>query len=316
MELEEPHQPALAEIVRSHLQRLLEDTGFDQFIPAHELSAALEDIGLGLGQLLADVERAMRRSIRLDLAAHDHEGFPYLSRFHGWLQDSFVMELPSELLPIVRRFLRTPPSAWMVDTHDSLSIVARSAAATASERALSTLMLFEGIRANLSVYAYRMNGRWEGGGGCNRDLDALAWDRTVNVLEMPLRADEEDMTFAVIVVDAMSRLHELTRAMWDAQKLVEELVRECEARARVEMVLRAVDPIDATILRNALDRAQHQQAIPDSRLPMEHPLLLAGLKENAIYKRRERAIEKLSERRKQRAPMTLAALILEVETNA
>src|SRR5262249_11144378 len=159
-----------------------------------------------------------------------------------------------------------PPSAWMVDTHDCLSIIARSSAARASERALATLMLFEGIRTNLSMSAYRMNGGWEGVGGCNRDLDALAWNRTVNVLAMPLRPDEDEMTFGVIVADAMSRLHELTMAMWDAQKLVEELARECETRARVEMVLRAVDPIDATILRNALDRAQHQQAIPGSRL--------------------------------------------------
>jgi hypothetical protein len=130
---------------------------------------------------------------------------------------------------------------------------------------------------------------------------------------MPLDEDEADMTFAVIVVDAMRRLHELAMSMWDAQKLVEELARECEERVRVEMVLRTVDPIDATILRNALDRALHQQAIPDSRLPHEHPLLLRGLKENAIYKRRERAIEKLREGRKQRGPVTLAALILETE---
>jgi hypothetical protein len=313
MELEEPHPPALAEIVRSHLARLIEDTGLGQLIPAHELTAALEDIGLGLGQLLADVERSMRRNVGLDLAVHDHEGFPYLSRFHGWMQDAFVMELPNELLPIMRRLLRTPPSDWMIDTHDSLSIVARSSTAGASERALATLMLFEGIRANLSVSAYRMNGGWEGVGGCDRDLDALAWNRTANVLKMPLQADEDDVTFAVIVVDAMRRLHELTMAMWDAQKLVAELARECEERARVEMVLRTVDPIDASILRNALDRAQHQQAIPDSRLPQEHPLLLRGLKENAIYKRRERAINKLRARRKQRRPVTLAALILETE---
>jgi hypothetical protein len=174
MDLEELTTPTLAEIVQSHLARLIGDTGLGQLIPAHELTAALEDIGLGVGQLLADVERATRRKVRLDLAVHDHEGFPYLSRFHGWMQDAFVMELPSELLPIMRRLLRTPPSNWMIDTHNSLSTIARSSAARASERALATLMLFEGIRANLSVSAYRMNGGWEGVGGCNRDLDALA----------------------------------------------------------------------------------------------------------------------------------------------
>lgn len=309
--------PPLAVSLQRHFLQLLEDTGLTATVPPHELQAGLTHIQLGLGQLLADVERARVRGIPLNVAVHAHESFPYLGRFHGWLHDAFVMQVPGEIVPIARRILSIPTPAWTVELQNAFSIIARSGLARSDERALATLLLFEGIRFNLFIAAYRMNGWWEGVGGCRRTLDDLAWKEAEVVLAMPMRADEEDMTFNVIVVDAMHRLGDCAQQLWAAQEMIEDLRQACAERARAEMVFREADPVDAAVLRNYFDRAEHQQPIPMSRLPLEHPLVLEGHNEESLHARVFRATKKLATKVKRPRPTTVADLIAEMEpTNA
>lgn len=307
--------PPVAEVVRAYLAQIVEDVGLSEVLPEDELEAAIDGIGLGLGQLLADVERALRRrgSVPLHVAVHDHEGFPYLSRFHGSLRDAFMMEVPAEMIPIIRRILGRPPPEWATETRDTLSIVARSSAASRGERAFATLMLFEGVCINLWMSAYRTNGQWEGVGGCGRDVDAVAWATVESLLGTPLGANDEDLTFAAIVVAAMEHLCAFASHLGEAQLLIRELAVTCEARAAAELAFREADPIDAAVLRNYFDRAHHQQPIPMSRLPREHPLVLQGFNENSINKRTERALDKLEHRRPAPRPVTLAKLIVDAE---
>lgn len=133
------------------------------------------------------------------------------------------------------------------------------------------------------------------------------------MLAMPLNEDDADMTFAVIVADAVHRLRGRAESLWAMQELVEELRLACSARARAEIAFRAADPVDAAVLRHYFDRADHQQPIPRSRLPLEHPVVLHGHDENSLHKRSGRALKKLTANCRPPRPTTLADLIVEME---
>jgi hypothetical protein len=310
---------SLGVVVREHTKHLFDELGFASVFPIETLDAGLADIELGLGQLLADVERAWRRNIPLSYAVHDHEAFPYLGRFHGLLHDAFVQDVPAELLPLMRQVVQTSTPGWAADLTDALCIVARSTNARSDERSLARLFVFEGLRVNLLMAAYRTNGGFEGLGGCRRDLDEVAAEQLAELLALPLAESDADLPFASLVASALSRLKLHIDALWSTQCLVEDLRTACEDRARLELALRQADPVDAAVLRNYFDRAHHQQPIPVARLPKEHPLILGEHNEASLNTRAHRALEKLQADEqalsRRPRPVTLAALIIEAEAS-
>lgn len=310
----------LALALREHLAQLVGDIGLAELVPRPVLEEGLADLELGIGQLLADVERAARRGVPLREAVRAHDTYPYLCRFHGHFNDALVMNLPEELIPLLRRFVRMPPSAWTGPMMDDLCVIARSPRARPDERALARLMIFEGIKLNLQLTAWRTNGRFEGLGGDSRDLDAIADGELGKLLDIPLAEDalESYRPFQTVVVAAMVRMRKHVDKMWAAQALIEELRLAAQGRADLELLLRDADPVDAAVLRNYFDRAPHHQPIPVAQLPLEHPLVLAGQTENSLNQRASRAIKKLKKNRRAIAlrpkPITMADLILEMET--
>lgn len=288
---------AITATVRRNLLRVFHDTGLNEVLDDDLIEAGLEDLELGLGQVLADVEKANRRGVRLSTAVHTHEQFPYLARVHGLLADSLVGEVPDELLPWVRKAVRLPPPADATELRNALCVVARSNSAQVAERALARFALFEGIRVNLFVAAWRTEGSFEGLGGCARDLDDIADEQLEALLRIPLAedADEPYRPFETVVVAALERLVEFTDVLFAAQAEIDELRNACANAARLERLLRQTDPRDAAVLRNKFSRAVHRQRIPAARLPLEHPLLLGGYHEDAIHQRTSRATKMLAE---------------------
>ena len=258
--------------------------------------------------------------VPLGIAVHAHEQYPYLGRFHGFLQDAFVMALPPELELIMRRLLTMPPPEWEQPLLDELCVVARSDQALPEERALARLLVFEGIRVNLTMVAYRTHGHFEGIGGCRRDLDRVADKDLANLLAIPQSVDASTpyRPFTTTVAAAIAHLRDHVDGLRAAQKLIDELRTACEDRARLEMLLRNADPVDATVLRNHFDRADHHQPIPVGRLPLEHPLILDGFSEDALNQRTSRAIKKLEHAPRSIVrrphPISLADLICEGES--
>jgi hypothetical protein len=312
-------QQSLGVVVGGHLKRLVHEIGLGSIFPQEVVDAGLDDLELGLGQLLADVERSSRRGLPLNVAVHDHEGYPYLGRFHGFLHDALVNDVPAELLPLMRRVVRMPAPGWTSDMIDALCIVARSTLARSDERALARLLVFEGIRMNLFMVAYRTNGGFEGLGGSRRDLDDVAAAQLAQLMSFPVQHDDDGLTFATVVASAIVHLKQHVDQLWAMQCLVEELRAACEQRARFELLLRQADPIDAALLRNYFDRAHHQQPVPVARLPREHPLILGNQNEASLNTRTHRAIEKIQTNQRALArrprPVALADLIIEAEAS-
>lgn len=312
-------QNHLAIAVRQYFLRLLEDAELRALVPPAVLEEGLADLEIGLGQLLGDVERASRKGVSLGHAVHAHEQYPHLSRLHGILHDAFVIELPPELAPIMRRLIGRPPPGWIGELVDQLCIVVRAADASPQERAFARLVLFEIIRLNLGFAAYRTNGGFEGVGGSRQDLDEIASEQLEQLLAIPLEMDAVKPYRPLItaVAAAMSHLTEHVEHLRELQSVVQDLCHATRARAQLEVLLRDADPIDATILRHRFERAPRRQPIPLARLPLEHPLVLAGHTEESLYQRSSRALRKLKQSPttlcRDSRPLTLPELLLHAE---
>jgi hypothetical protein len=209
------------------------------------------------------------------------------------LHDALVLELPPELASIMRR----PPPGWAEELLDQLCTVARAAEARPDERAFAPVMLFETIRIGLGLAAYQTNGAFEGFGGSRRDLDRIAAKELERLLQVPLALDAATSyrPLVVTMAAAMVRLTEHLEGFRAVQSVTQELCDAIRDRAELEMLLRKSDPVDATILRHQYDRADHLQPIPVSRLPLEHPLVLAGHTDASIYQRGSRARKMLEQ---------------------
>jgi hypothetical protein len=265
------------------------------------------------------VELARRQGVSLGEAVHAHERYPYLCRVHGLLQDAFVIELATELAPILRRFICRPPPGWTRHLMDQLCVVARARAAAPEERALARFLVFEEIRLSLGLAAYRTDGGFEGVGGSRRDLDAIAGRELDKLLAIPLELDATTpyRPLVTTIAAAMTHLAEHLEELRQVQGVAEELCQATRERAELELLLRDADPVDATILRHHFDRAEHQPPIPLVRLQLEHPLVLAGHTPDSLYQRSSRAVRKLRESRSSlrrvKKPLTLPELLLDLE---
>lgn len=306
--------------VRAHVRRAVMDLGLQGLLPDETIDEGLDELMLGLGQLLADVERAHRRRAPLGDAVHAHEDYPYLGKFHGFVNDALTAPVPPDVVPLMRQLARKPPPAWLPSLVDALSVVARSAAARPEERAFARLTLFELLRMKLGYVAYRTEGSYEGTGGSRRELDTIASDELEAMLAVPLTEDatEPYHPWEAALAAAMVSLTQRVEARRELASVIDGLAETMHARKQLELQLREADPVDATILRDWIAEDAQDQPIPVKRLPLEHPLLLAGYREDALHQRRSRAVRQLealgpTALRREQKTITLAEMLVELE---
>jgi hypothetical protein len=302
MSWSEPQSPSFVSAFQNHILRALDELDDALNLPREELERGVAMLGLGIGQVLAEVERAHIRRLPLSEAVHSHETYPYLSRLHCQLRDALLGEVPLELEPFVRSVVQLPVPDWALELRNDLCVVARSTTAGAEERALCRLLLFEGIWLNLFLAAWRTNGRFEGMGASARDVERVANDTLESLLAIPLMEDATGDAFRpyeTTMCAAMVRLREHVESLWKARVMayvrrgdaVDDLQKLCDMRAAVEISLRKADPVHAVLLRNHFERgmAKHVQPIPVERLPLEHPRILAGKNKNSLDQQLARA---------------------------
>lgn len=109
--------------------------------------AALEEIEVGLIQIVGDVVAAEKRNISLHDAVFDTQNYPHLAVFHGIWIDFLSMEVPAELRPWVEKVIAAGPAPdapvirrWVVH----LALKSRKI----FHRNLARLILFEGLCFN------------------------------------------------------------------------------------------------------------------------------------------------------------------------
>lgn len=215
-------------------------------------------------------------------AALDAARFPSLSAMHAAMGDALHVSVSGELGVWVEDLVRV--AAELQNMRDELARLA--AAGAPLERALAHFLLFEAVRVNLLVAVWASGGGYSAVGGEVDDLDTIAEAEVERMVARGPQAAPEERSFRVLLAAAMielTRHAELLRAATAGAQA--ETVASHAERAAIEMRLRELDPVDATLLRNELARYLGEERQTMEQLIARHPVLLGGYKRDALDQR-------------------------------
>lgn len=249
----------------------------------NEMHAKLLRIGL-------DALSAQQSGITFQEAAEDRENFPFLRRFHLGVTDILQVTLPPELLHVFEKLLEAPPIATVA--LESFARAALNRNAAPAEAALLRFLLFEALRLNLVVAAWRNEAEFVTAGARLRDIDVIA-EKELNWLVNNAAAlgpdDRPIQTLVAIGMESLLRhLSELRTALLGIKAEVDEPPRMEVLQAKYEAYLRSMNLTDATLLGNRHAAMFDEQRIPVELLQEDHPLALEGMSRAAMDQRVKR----------------------------
>lgn len=246
-------------------------------------------------ELEAVAEQALQaRSEGLGLAEATRDPrFGALRQFHQDLRDALFVEIPRELQPWVDG-LREPAAAQGTaalgraltavahpadddDVHDPL--------ASAQQRALAELLVFEAIRLRLLVSAWEST-TFEQLGGEESDVDDIAWEEVEAILADPAVLLPEVRPLQVMFASASVSLARDAAERADALGHVgDDLREELSMRAKLRAALRELRLAESVLLENALSGLLGRDRMGLQELQEDRPVALEGMSRQAMDQR-------------------------------
>jgi hypothetical protein len=250
-----------------------------------------DEVEAELLKLAFEAHRAVEAGVRFGEAARDAAAFPSLQRLHAGLDDALRMTVSPELAGTLEDLRRGAEELGAM--RDELARLAAGGAPI--ERALARFLLFEAVRANLLVAVWQSGGGFTAVGGAPEDLDPIAEDEVDRLVARGPAVAPEERSFRVLLAAAMielTRHAELLRAaVWRSQ---DATVAGMAEKAAIEERLRALDPVDAVLVRNELARYLGEERVTVDQLVVLHPVLLGGMKRDALDQRISRFRRKVA----------------------
>ncbi len=235
-----------------------------------------------LGALADQLRAAALAGSSLPEAVTDHASYPALAAMHTALRDAMLLEVPSDILPLVT-------SADPAGSGPALDAMARTLArrrrAPTDDALLAHFFVFEAARLRLLVAAWA-DPVFETLGGTEADLDRVA-DAAVRLLEGEAALAAADVRPMVLVHAAASMLF----ARWIADQAEalrhagEDLREELRMQARLKSALRSLRLPESVLLENALADLLGEDRDDLSSLQRKHALALSELSRQAMDQR-------------------------------
>lgn len=261
--------------------------------------AGIEELKVGLLAVATDLIRADRLEVDLADAVLDPVRFPHAAEMHGTIGDLLKMRVPSEVESWAWKVARATPPPDVPEISRAIASLA-VAATNPFHRALGRFGLFELICLRQRLLLRRDGVHLELINGRRRDIEVIAAAEVeaacalaasgpeLLALEDPVATIEKMASLALFrYVDVLRReLAELNRVMYE----------QLERRKRILAAAARVEPGDAVLILNQAADEFGEERLAAVQLQRMHPLLLAGLTDDAIYKRVERLPDKVVKR--------------------
>ncbi|RMG97218.1 MAG: hypothetical protein D6705_09285 [Deltaproteobacteria bacterium] len=239
-----------------------------------------------LDDLARELVALSRRGGSLAQAAVDDATYPTVATMHTALRDAMLLEVPSDLLPLVS-------GASTAGTGPAVDAMARSLATSdsphAPPRLLARFFVYEAIRLRLLVAAWAAPA-FDMVGGTEADIDAMA-ERALELLEGEAALGADDVRPLLLFHAAAAML--FARYMSDRAEALrhvgEDLREELRMQARLKTALRSLRLPESVLLENALADLLGQTRRDLSTLKRRHALALSDLSRQAMDQRVSRS---------------------------
>jgi hypothetical protein len=270
-------------------------------LPLPELGVSDAQLREGIDQICAQLLRigldafhARQSGVPFHLAAEDGENYPYLRRFHLGATDFLQMSLPQELVPWFERLLRNPIPPIAEELQNSLARLAICPTTPVAERACIEFLLFQGIRLNLVVTAWREQLTFASAGICMAHVDRTA-DQELNwVLQHVDQLGPDDRLLHVAIAQGMWSITSFVQELVDELRTVaNDVAKTLRLRAVFEAYLKNLDLTDAVLIRNRFAPEIGEQRVPLEALRAERPLALSEMGRAAMDQRVKRLVDSI-----------------------
>ena len=219
--------------------------------------------------------------------------FDALRHFHQDLRDALFVEIPKELQPWIDGLQRPTGAQSTAALGQALTAVAHPAddddvddpLASAQQRALAELLVFEAIRLRLLVAAWQSES-FEQLGGEESDVDDIAWEEVEAILSDPAVLLPEVRPLQVMFASASISLARDAAERADALDHVGgDLREELTMRARLRAALRELRLPESVLLENALSGLLGNDRLGLMELQEHRPVALEGMSRQAMDQR-------------------------------
>lgn len=247
-----------------------------------------------LEQVAEEALQARSEGLGMAEATRDPR-FTALQQFHQDLRDALFLEIPKELQPWVDR-LREPSGAQSTAALGrALTAVAHpedeadddlgAPLASAQQRALAELLVFEAVRLRLLVSAWQSE-TFEQLGGEESDVDDIAWDEVQAILADPAVLLPEVRPLQVMFASASVSLARDAAERADALHHVgDDLRQDLSMRAKLRSALRELRLAESVLLENALSGLLGRDRQGLLELQEDRPVALEGMSRQAMDQR-------------------------------
>jgi hypothetical protein len=258
------------------------------------LRKGIDEIHAHLLRIGLDAFHARQSGVPFHAAAEDGENYPHLRRFHLSATDFLQLSLPRELIPWFERLIRGPVPPITEELQRLLARLAIDSATPAAERACIEFLLFQGIRLNLVITAWREQLTFASAGVCMDHVDRTADEELAWLLKHTDQLGPDDSALRVAVAQGMVSLTLHVQAVLDElRRVTEDVAKELRLRAVFESYLKNLDLTDAVLIRNRFAPQIDEQRLPLEILRAERPLALAGISRAAMDQRVKRLTDSL-----------------------
>lgn len=263
-------------------------------VPTHLGPVAVDEGELREELELVAEEALQARSEGMGLAEATRDPrFTALHQFHQDLRDALFLEIPKELQPWVDG-LREPSGAQgTAALGRALTAIAHpeddeglgTPLASAQQRALAELLVFEAVRLRLLVSAWNSS-TFEQLGGEESDVDDIAWEEVEAILADPAVLLPEVRPLQVMFASASVSLARDAAERADAMHHVGDDLREdLSMRAKLRAALRELRLAEGVLLENALSGLLGRDRLGLVELQEGRPVALEGMSRQAMDQR-------------------------------
>ncbi len=257
--------------------------------PVDRDTVDMGDLRSELEQVAQQALEALEEGIALSEAV-TLPRFEALMQFHQDLRDSLFVELPKELRGWVEQGVETDQPETALGFVDALAQLAREAGESDSpaaplQRALAQLLVFEGLRLRLLVAVWKTED-FERLGGEESDIDEIAWEEVVQLIDDPALDDARvrpgTLMYAAAQVSVAREAAERAEAL---RRSSDDLREQLLMRARLKSALRQLRLPESVLLTNALSTLLDEPRLELTDLQQARPVALDGLSRQAMDQR-------------------------------
>lgn len=277
--------------LRDPLRQLVGEADLGDLVNLDEIEAGLAHLEAEVGRIAMDAYTALAKGTRLGDAVLDFENYPYLARFHAYMDDILTLSLPPELEQWLRKLVAMPEPPAFESMRCKL-VATAAEPANPYLQALARFVLFEGVRLNLVLGVHSHREETMGVGLQLGELDEIAEQHVDTWLAEGPAVPEDTRPFHIIVAAAVEKLAERSNELHEEMRSVKrDVVEAISRRCQIEAALAEMDTVDALLVRNAIGPALGEQRLKVEHLQQRH-IVLEDYKREALDQRLKRAKEK------------------------